>query len=349
MNPFMEFIRDTFERTAAQIAGASAPNIEGLSTQVPGGFNQNLPDRHESTADYTRMDPTALHDNFERLDPFMRNMRGNMTHNQDFHQNDFLPGGSVASNINARNRQDTLRLSRLADAMNNQYFKTMELPAAMAAGLGGLQGVDGVQGQVFQMGIQTEEQRQMERMRLYEQQMRQRMIQRQQRGLDIHTIEQDEARMRHMLRQAGRMTDEEIDRLILSQRIQHDFEQQTQNARFARAQEVFTRNFNALYIPGRQARMIMSFVGRNNELAQLLSGLFSAGVAPDRQQYLWGRAMGRDVERMQREGRSDEEIYLHINRRTLQMLGELTEYQIRTLQEVVPGVLETFGSALRGR
>jgi len=114
-------------------------------------------------------------------------------------------------NANAMSDPETLRLSRLADAINNRYYRNpYQFGTGVALYGGGTSGdVTGHIGEQYRMPIETEEMRQQERARQYEALGRGRQIGREEDFYDLR-LQQDRDRMAEYLRNTAGWSDAQI-------------------------------------------------------------------------------------------------------------------------------------------
>lgn len=280
----------TFFESAAQQAKAAAPDKK--AQPATGAFSYALPDYEVVKSMYERAG----------ADP-------------NIHMQDYLPGGNAYSNINARSRGTTLRLSRLADALNARYYRTPRDTGSYSRTFGGgTAGAETDQGQLYKMPVETEEMREMARQGQYE-------------GLQ---------RTAELARQQGAMD------LAL------EYEKLKQQAAFQRTQSAFESELKSINIPSRQAQIVSSLAVGNWPLAQLLAAMFGGTSAPTPQQTVYWQDIGNLVEQGQKAGLTNEQIYGQMSAKIVKMGAEGIAQQFNIAPEAAKNIYNQLVSGVQG-
>lgn len=193
------------------------------------------------------------------------------------HQNQNLANGDPALNVNGKDLAETRRLSRLADMMNNRVYLTPGKASSVRTLEGGAtSGYDSDMPTIYQMPkIATEETRQMDRMREYERQVRNRMIGRQQNALDL-PLEMQRERMMEELRRSGLLHGEELRRLEEQYNMNLHRERMAIDDDYQRRYYTFQRNLDGLHLPIAQARWLLTNYPTNSTMMNLAAQLMGA-------------------------------------------------------------------------
>lgn len=352
----------TQEELMQKIADFMSPptrtaNVEDETSALqPQTYDQRLPEYTPPIAKPTGIDPNAVNtpENWDQYRAFHDQMMRNIQNDPNFLMSDYLPGGNRYTNINAKSREETLRLSRLADALNNQYFISPRTGSTLRGGLRG-QGVVGEQvqyGSLYRMPFETEEMRQMERMRDYERAVRGRDIGRQATALDIQTIEQQRAQYEEYLRTVRKLNEEQVRQHMEMFDYQMGYSKAIRDAMIQRANLAFELHLSRIGIPTQQAHLLNRLIGRYPTLAVPISNLFGAGDIPSPMNAAWYRAQARRYRDDEAAGLSEEEIMANQLQSMIQdigtLVGEGTNAAAIQLREAVPAMQRALDN-LRGK
>jgi len=192
------------------------------------------------------------------------------------HQNEDLTRNSMRNpNVNDATYRQTLKYSRLADKMNNRYF--LRPPDTIGTGIGGqvtggTQGVTGQQASLYRMPIETEEMRQMQRLREYEALARGRQI-----GRTEDFRDQSQRLTLAMNLEKLRRSSELANELVY-QMVQAPYRQE-----LMRSEREFIAELEGLRLPSEQYNRILAiFRNPDNKMnifyATMLAGLYKAGI-----------------------------------------------------------------------
>lgn len=291
VNELQSSIRDFFE-ASSQLKKVGDKDKNQNSVPGVGQFSYALPDYEVVKSMYERA----------AKDP-------------NIHMQDYLPGGNQYSNINAKSRSETLRLSRLADALNNRYYRSPRATGNYSRTFGG--GVTGEgpsQGQLYQMPVVTEESREMGRQGQYEGMQRSAELARQQGAMDLAL----------------------------------EYEKMRQQAAFQRTQSAFERELTNIQIPSRQAKIIADLAVGKWPLAQLLAGLFGGTSAPTPQQIYYQKELGNIAERGEAAGLSNEQIYGQISGAVVKLGAAGIAQQFNLAPEAAKNVYDQLMSGMQG-
>lgn len=181
-------------------------------------------------------------------------------------------------NITGKSSENIQRLSRLADALNNTYYRgPAQFSFGGAATGGAYQGTTSSVGEQYRMPIETEEMRSMERMRGYEEIIRAAEIARQQQ-LQGLPLEQAKARLAEQLRETYNLSEQEIKQaqLVFEYILgYHDLRRQTAFARWLFAAQ---QNITGIGLPMAQAKLLDDQLLKNPTLAEFFGS--ASGAAP---------------------------------------------------------------------
>jgi len=245
----------------------------------------------------------------------VKQMYARASNDPNIHLQDYLPGGNQYSNINAKSRSETLRLSRLADALNNMYYRTPRSTGNYSRVYGGgISGESTDQGQLYQMPVTTEEMREMSRQGQYESAVRGAEIARQQGAMDLAL----------------------------------EYEKLRQQAAFQRTQYAFENELTKYQIPVRQAQTISSLVMGNWPLAQLYAAVFAGTSAPTPQQVLFYKEQADIADNGKKAGLSNAEISGQMAAAALRLGAAGLSEQLNIAPELASQVIESIKSGIQG-
>lgn len=198
--------------------------------------------------------------------------------NPDMNSREDLARGSRTRNVSDMTPEETLRYSRLADALNNRYYRGMQqLRSGVALRGGQYSGSTGSLGELYRMPIETEEMRQQVRSRDYETLVRAAETARQQtlKGLPL---EQAQARLAAQLRESTNLSDTQIQQYmaVFGHQLQYDVLRQQQA--FARHYGSFMSFLQQVNIPYTQANLIARSTITDPLLASAFSSLTGGGI-----------------------------------------------------------------------
>lgn len=229
--------------------------------------------------------------------------------NPFYHRDEYIPGGSVATNINMKNREDTLKYSRLADALNNQYFRSPQIGSTLQGGIMG-QGVVGQHanfGELYKTPFETEEMRQMQRARELEKLMKERELGRQQASMD-RDLEQEKAEYMKRLELSGKYSDEKLRIFRKKLDMTIDYDLMVREEAFQRARLTFEAKLRTLQIPLAQAKTVTDLAIRNKPVADLFAVLAGANAgAPEAQHIIFAKTQAAILDKWIRQGLSDDQ------------------------------------------
>ena len=309
---------------AARTQSAGVPQTSGsvpFSAAIPGEqyrqpgapVNANEIPR-EGVADYSK--------NFKTFeDRIMAAARAN----PDLNYGQDLMRGSEQRNLNAKTPEETLRLSRLTDALNNQYFRSRyQGGAGVTVGMTGERiGPELSGGNLYQMPFATEEQRQMERMRQYESAIRGREIGRQQTTMDLQ-VENARNQFEQRLRVDEKLSEEQIRRYMEIWDYVIGYDKLKRTTAFERANTVFATELKSLDIPDRQAQMITKYAMQYPEYANMIAVLFGIGAgAPTQTQILTNRANTQFLNDLFSRGYTDDQAMDALMARNIERIADI--------------------------
>lgn len=263
------------------------------------------------------LDPNALgwqpenaqdNDYLDLLDTWQDTMIQQAYKNPEFMQQQFIPYGSEDTNVSGMSGPESLRLSRLADAINNRYYRQPRTGSTFRGGLRG-QGVVGNaadHASLTKMPIETEEMRQMQRARTYEQTLRGREIGRQQDTKDMQ-LEQERKKFDEHLRLAGIDSETERKKYLDQWDFAKGYHTLERDIQADKIRAGFLANLNMVGIKGVQAQMVSDFAISNPVFAAAFASLVGT-ESPDIEQKIWLQTAAQTVLDGQAKGQSNEKI-----------------------------------------
>lgn len=270
-------------KSNARTQGAKSPGDQFV-TPRPEGVKDKLTREDIDEEPLWKNIPNPNH----LTDAYYNWVRARLPFTPEAEWNKDLVRGDRSTNVSGRDPRDVARLSRLADKMNNRVYLG---PADIGHRTFNM-GNDPIRfSQMYQMPkVETEDTRQMERMRQYEAQDRTRDIARQNDYKDLDRLWADRKYIETMRRE-GRMSDkeadyrlkpldEEIRRLILK------FD--TTNLKHLKSWET---TMTQLGIPVAIGNLIYKTAGENPLLAKTLAMALNKPGAPDAMQILRNSAL----------------------------------------------------------
>ena len=215
--------------------------------------------------------------------------------NPDMNYREDLARGSRTRNVSDMTPEETLRYSRLADALNNRYYRGMQqLRSGVALRGGQYSGSTGSLGELYRMPIETEEMRQQARSRDYETLVRASEIARQQvlKGLPL---EQAQARLAAQLRESTNLSDSLIQQnmAVFGHQLQYDVLRQQQA--FARHYGAFMSFLQQVDIPYTQANLIARSTITDPLLASAFSSLTGGGITASPEHAILFNALSNEL------------------------------------------------------
>ena len=215
--------------------------------------------------------------------------------NPDMNYREDLARGSRTRNVSDMTPEETLRYSRLADALNNRYYRGMQqLRSGVALRGGQYSGSTGSLGELYRMPIETEEMRQQARSRDYETLVRASEIARQQvlKGLPL---EQAQARLAAQLRESTNLSDALIQQnmAIFGHQLQYDVLRRQQA--FARHYGAFMSFLQQVHIPYTQANLIARSTITDPLLASAFSSLTGGGITASPEHAILFNALSNEL------------------------------------------------------
>lgn len=188
--------------------------------------------------------------------------------------------GTPETNLNDKSYEETMRLSRLADIMNNTMYRRGSHSAGGigAYGGGGIAAtVQGRDSSFYKAPIETEEMRQMQQMRDRQAEIDSRRIGRQQTAADL-PVEMGRAR-----------AVEEMNRAHHAWAMKHDDSYQ-------RAYYTYQQDLEKLKIPPAQIQYLYDWYQKDMAFANLAASIFhSAATMPDWQQAIMSRITTQEI------------------------------------------------------
>jgi hypothetical protein len=207
-----------------------------------------------------------------------------------------LSRGSLQRNVSDMTPQETLRYSRLADALNNRYYRGLEqLRSGVALRGGQYSGSTAQLGERYQMPIETEEMRQMQRTRGYEQATRMAEIARQQATMGV-PLEQTRARLEMQLKESGNLSDSQIKQIMDIFDYQLNYDRVAQQMAFARHYAQFTGFLQGVHIPQAQGNIIARQSVADPLLAAAFSNITGGGLTASQEQAIYFNDVARRLE-----------------------------------------------------
>lgn len=215
--------------------------------------------------------------------------------NPDMNSREDLARGSRLRNVNDMSPQETLRYSRLADSLNNRYYRGLQqLRSGVALRGGQYSGSTGSLGELYRMPIETEEMRQQGRTRDYETLVRASEIARQQvlKGLPL---EQVQARLAAQLRESTNLSDTLIQQnmAVFGHQLQYDVLRQQQA--FARHYGSFMSFLQHVHVPHTQANLIARSTVVDPLLASAFSSMTGGGITASPEHGIFFNALGNKL------------------------------------------------------
>jgi hypothetical protein len=207
-----------------------------------------------------------------------------------------------------KNYQETLRLSRLADALNNQYFLSPGTPGVHHAGRLGTVDRAETYGTPFKMPVETQEMREMRRGEELNQEAAQREIKRQQDAQDLSVawqqlqVLEDVARTRALTEEEARRRNELWD-TVLNQQYTDPYKRY-----WDRQDYKFKEQLAKLDIPNAQYNAVndlynKGYVAESNILLSLYN---TAATMPDPTQKAWlNQTLGPLMQQLNATGDTD--------------------------------------------
>lgn len=250
----------------------------------------------------------------QAMQKYYENMINDPAQNMD----KWIAGGTGQTNANMLGRGDTLRYSRLADALNNQYFRSPRRASTQIRTIGG--GVSGQAsdlGSPFRMPIETEEMRQQATARAGDAATKQADIARQAAALGM-TVEQY--------------------RNVMG--LETEYRRDTKRAQIDRAQMAFRE----LRMTADKINVLNSLMNQGNTpTADMLAYLYGMPMGvPDPQQRAFLLALGDKVKDDIDNNVSSEQMYNNLTRfiteATMKNAALLTGAFGRGLQSFIPDV-----------
>ena len=196
----------------------------------------------------------------------------------EMHAKDNLARGDTKRNVSDMNPEETLRYSRLADSLNNRYYRGLQqLRSGVAVRGGQYTGSTGSLGELYKMPIETEEMRQQGRSREYEVIVRASEISRQQ-ALKGLPLDQAKARLGAQLRESTDLSEALIQQhmSVFGHQLQYDILRQQQA--FARHYGSFMGFLQSIHIPNTQANLIARSTLADPLLASAFSNITGGGI-----------------------------------------------------------------------
>jgi len=311
----VNLLRTPSQRTSTE---AQVQTDSGISSAIP-GYN-------ESIASAEGLDEAAMKDYYDNYNRIYQERMKEAQENPWMHIDEYLPGKHP---FTGKTHEETTRLSRLADALNNQYFRRPGAISSVGYGRGGKTiGQGGDAGQLYQAPVETEEMREMQRSRQLELQQRQRELARQQGLMDI-PLDQQRMIYQQQLERSGKYNAEQLRRAMELWDWQHGYSVMARQAQFARTQLAFER----INIPREQAQILTGLAQANPVLGNLYAQLLgnAAGV-PDMKQMAW---LNRQAEIAQNTFTSGGG-WADVNRR---ISGEILRMSNEEIQTITGGTL----------
>ena len=242
------------------------------------------------------------------LDPSLNNSEALRNHfnsiweeayNNDFlHQRENLARTERGYNVSDMTPEETLRNSRLADALNNRYYRSgQHINSMMATEGGGESGSLANYGSLYQMPIETEEMRQQQRNRQYEALAQGRRINRQQDMTDMQ-LEHERDEYQRYLKNILHLDDEQIRRYMDRYDYNVEWYRKNRDQQFERAFMAYQR----IGIPTEQANLLWRVSGGNNTRLQYfayLMGISAGGPTP--MQFISNNRQQEVLQRAERE------------------------------------------------
>lgn len=265
---------------------------QGVAKSIASGGSVETP-RPATVKDLTHEDivdrPTwDIPSSFNLSDEYYNWFRARLPFTPEAEWNKDLVRGDRSTNVSGRAPRETERLSRLADRLNNRLY----LGPADIGHRTFTMGTDPIKfSQLYQLPkIETEETRQMERMRQYETADRTRDIQRQNDYKDMDRL-WAQMHMIETMRREGRMSDAQADAQkapLLEEIRRMQVQWDTTNTKHMQS---WLATINQMKIPLWKANQIMAMSGKDPIFAQILAGVFGAPGAPDMMQMLQNTAL----------------------------------------------------------
>jgi len=215
--------------------------------------------------------------------------------NPDMNFREDLARGSRTRNVSDMTPEETLRYSRLADALNNRYYRGMQqLRSGVALRGGQYSGSTGSLGELYRMPIETEEMRQQGRTRDYEALVRAYEIARQQ-ALKGLPLDQVQARLAAQLRESTNLSDALIQQnmAIFGHQLQYDVLRRQQA--FARHYGAFMSFLQQVHIPYTQANLIARSTITDPLLASAFSSLTGGGITASPEHAILFNALSNEL------------------------------------------------------
>jgi len=215
--------------------------------------------------------------------------------NPDMNYREDLARGSRTRNVSDMTPEETLRYSRLADALNNRYYRGMQqLRSGVALRGGQYSGSTGSLGELYRMPIETEEMRQQGRTRDYEALVRAYEIARQQ-ALKGLPLDQVQARLAAQLRESTNLSDSLIQQnmAVFGHQLQYDVLRQQQA--FARHYGAFMSFLQQVHIPYTQANLIARSTITDPLLASAFSSLTGGGITASPEHAILFNALSNEL------------------------------------------------------
>jgi len=215
--------------------------------------------------------------------------------NPDMNYREDLARGSRTRNVSDMTPEETLRYSRLADALNNRYYRGMQqLRSGVALRGGQYSGSTGSLGELYRMPIETEEMRQQGRTRDYEALVRAYEIARQQ-ALKGLPLDQVQARLAAQLRESTNLSDSLIQQnmAVFGHQLQYDVLRQQQA--FARHYGAFMSFLQQVDIPYTQANLIARSTITDPLLASAFSSLTGGGITASPEHAILFNALSNEL------------------------------------------------------
>src|SRR5262245_18179220 len=158
MNEVQQAIVNMFGASAstqAQVQAAATP------AAVATGIDTSMPDA--STYGKAGVDPKGIDPAIVAANPYLESLNKEqgkvykeLADNPEFNANKYLPGGDARTKINMKDQAQTLKQCRLADALNNTYFRSMQHIDSTSALFGGGQtGQTADAGELYRMPVET--------------------------------------------------------------------------------------------------------------------------------------------------------------------------------------------------
>lgn len=254
------------------------PPTSDFSSAIPSSASDRQADTPVSRDMSQQIDKNLEHVDIGDPDAHYAYMMKIMQENPDYYKDMYLPAQHP---FTGKSHAETMRLSRLADALNARYYRGPRKPYSIVSQEGGGRTVTGGDvGQLYQMPFATEEMREMDRGRQLDLQLKIAELQRQQ-GLMNIPLEQQRAQLQKLLEDSKLMTQEQIRQFMVRWDYSHNYQIMARNERFRRSIEVWSK----VNLPRYQADVITRVARQQPELADalfVLMGISAGAPTPEK-------------------------------------------------------------------